>query len=117
MSSFVVEDGLVTAGTDADGVKLMTYAYDAVRNLIAVTDSEGRVTRYGYDVMGNQIETITPLGHRSTTTYDQDGNVTSETDANGGLTTYRYDQVGRCRSPAPTPRGQRRPRPMTKQVA
>ena len=51
------------------------YGYDAVGNLVTVTDALGRVTQYRYDALNRRTDTIDAAGARSTTQYDADGNV------------------------------------------
>jgi RHS repeat-associated protein len=106
-----------SADTDANGNT--TYRqYDAMGNLLAVTDCLGQVTSYTYetnfnrvtsitdpnnflttnlyDVDGNWIMEIDPMGFTREWTYDYHGNVLTETDKNGNITRHFYDEFGNC---------------------
>jgi len=72
-----------------------TVSYDnfnSAKNLLFTdkTDVNGFLTRSGYDVMGNLVEHLDPLGNL--TKYTRTSNLlTKITDANGNDTTYTYD--------------------------
>ena len=71
------------------------YAYDSSGNIKSVTDANGNITRYEYDIF-NRLTTVIQPGNITTTyTYDQQGNLSSVTDAEGHLTLYVYDDMGR----------------------
>lgn len=74
---------------------LVTYRYDAVGNLTAVTDGNGSTTCYEYDKAGNVIKTLDPLGNQNRYTYDEAGNLSESTDENGNTTEYDYDALNR----------------------
>ncbi|MHC0433830.1 RHS repeat-associated core domain-containing protein [Streptomyces sp. O3] len=103
-TSYTYDDGdrLLTR-TDAKGRKF-TRTYDAVGNLLTVTDAAGGTTSYIYDAANRLTEVKDPAGNTITQTYDAMGRLTSRTDAAGGKTTYRYDKAGRVTSMTP-PRG------------
>ena len=88
--------------------------YDALGRRVAMTDQEGRITRYRYDALGRLIEVRQYLdqalaaddtdlelpasnsGVVSTRySYDESGNLTTQTDALGRTTTYETDTLGR----------------------
>ena len=78
--------------------------YDAVGNVVAVTDQLGNTTNYVYDERGRLLEEILPdpiAGdgdfERSTTSYsyDENGNLTSFVDAENNETQYEYDSHNR----------------------
>jgi RHS repeat-associated protein len=48
----------------------ITWEYDAVGQLVAVTDPNGQRTAYDYDGNGNRTKTTDPDGNVATTTYD-----------------------------------------------
>lgn len=89
-----VENGLLTATVDPDGVAML-YSYDAERRVTTSTDGLGGVTTQTYDSAGRPATTTTPLGLTTTYTYDAEGRVLEVTDAEGASTTYGYDESGR----------------------
>lgn len=80
--------------TDALGYTV-GYAYDNNDNPIAVTNQNGFVTRYNYDVQNRLSLTTDALSCVSSRTYDSVGNVLTDTDANGNTTAYSYDALNR----------------------
>ena len=58
----------------------MTDTYDARNRLLTQTDATGGETQYAYDLAGNRIRVIDPLGHETDTTFDAQNRVTSITD-------------------------------------
>jgi RHS repeat-associated protein len=92
-----VTGGLLTSTADADGV-VLTYGYDARRNLTSVTDAAGKVTAYAYDAAGNPLTTTSPLGHVTTFGWDAMRRPTSLADAAGGQVTMTYSAAGRLAS-------------------
>ena len=79
------------AGEDS----LVTYRYDAVGSLTAVTDGNGSTTSYEYDKAGNVTRTLDPLGNQKQYAYDDAGNLSESTDENGNTTEYDYDALNR----------------------
>ncbi len=91
--------------------------YDAMGNVVKVTDANGNVTWSYYDKLGRKTTQIDALNYRTDWTYDADGNVLSEKRyANAGTTptgvttppsaptadatndrttTFTYDKMGR----------------------
>ena len=69
--------------------------YDAVGNLLSLTDPLDRTTSYTYDKLNRQITTTDPLNNTTTTTYDADGNVSTVTDALHNTTSYTYYVLNR----------------------
>ncbi|WP_285106190.1 polymorphic toxin-type HINT domain-containing protein [Promicromonospora sp. MEB111] len=88
-----------------------TYAYTDDGLLASVTEPRGNVegadkarftTRYEYDLAGNRVREIDPLGNTTSTTYDANSRPTEVTDARGGTTYVAYrddDQVSHVRQP------------------
>ncbi|MBE1875860.1 polymorphic toxin-type HINT domain-containing protein [Myceligenerans pegani] len=88
-----------------------TYEYTDDGLLAAVTEPRGNVegadkarftTRYEYDLAGNRIREIDPLGNTTSTRYDANNRPTKITDARGGTTYVSYrddDQVSHVRQP------------------
>ncbi|MBO3089224.1 beta-1,3-glucanase family protein [Cellulomonas dongxiuzhuiae] len=73
-----------TVGADVDGPRLE-----------ALTDADGRTSRYGYDEHGNVASMTTPSGAVTTYARDDAGRVTSATAPDGGITRLEYDDAGR----------------------
>jgi RHS repeat-associated protein len=73
----------------------ISYGYDAVGNLVSVTDPLGNVSTYGYD-KANRLEVATDaLSHSTRNEYDGVGNRVASVDARGNRTEYEYDELNR----------------------
>ena len=102
---------------DADTAAAETVmAYDALGNVISITDPEGGLTRFtGHDIMGNVLtkedargklwqyvfdaagrlkEAIDPLDQNTQIFYDKKGNKVREVDPQNRETLFEYDQHG-----------------------
>jgi RHS repeat-associated protein len=95
-------DGRVTAKKAETGTGTFdtSYVLDALGNPLSVTDADGNVTAYGYDLRGKRTsETRYLSGGTVPVTvsyaYDDRGNLVSVTDASGRLTAYSYDAGNR----------------------
>ncbi|MFO1434846.1 MAG: RHS repeat-associated core domain-containing protein [Gammaproteobacteria bacterium] len=105
----------VSVAKDRNG-KLTRYAYDAVRNLVSVTDPLNQVVQYTYfenrlpktvkdarnnvtswtrDIQGRVLSESSPDRGATTYTYDVVGNLATTTDARGNTTTYTRDKLRR----------------------
>ena len=76
-----------------DFTTTLTYdEYDATTGLTftKTTDPNGRVTKQGYDALGNLVKTVDALQNATTYTY-QYNLLKSITDANDNTTSYAYD--------------------------
>lgn len=71
------------------------FRYDALDNLIEVTDPKGLTTRYARNGFGEVVQQTSPDTGVTTFTYDNAGNVQTRTDARGVTATYAYDALGR----------------------
>jgi RHS repeat-associated protein len=113
--------GNETSGTDAAG-KTTALVYDAANRITALTDSGGnvfsigysdqgdgqkiatrtdpfgKVTKLGYDSVGNLITTTFVDGVVQSKTYDANDRLITTTDGNGFTTTFNYDALGRLTS-------------------
>lgn len=69
------------------------YSYDAHSRLISVETPIG-TTRYGYDALDNLIGITNAEGHTSTFAYDTRSRLVRERDAEGFTTHYEYDNNG-----------------------
>jgi RHS repeat-associated protein len=72
-----------------------TTQYDAVGQVLQVTDARGNKTTYTYDGAGRRTAVTDALNHVTTSTYDAAGNQLSMLDANGNTMQYEYDGVNR----------------------
>ncbi len=80
-----------------DATKITSYTYTADGKLSTVTDRNGAVTVYVYDIHGNLLSKTVTQGTTSqaiTYTYDSNGNVLTMTDGTG-TTTRTYDAWNR----------------------
>lgn len=80
-------------------------AYDAVGNLLSVTDGSG-TTRYTYDAADRLTEVHSSDGSTTGYAYDGVGSLLTRTDARGGITRYAYDQANQLVEQT-SPTGQR----------
>jgi RHS repeat-associated protein len=73
-----------------------TYSYDNMSNFVYtnITDSNGKVTRQGYDALGRLAAFTDALNVTAAYLYTQDL-LNAFTDANGNLTYYSYDSLKR----------------------
>jgi RHS repeat-associated protein len=107
--TLVIENLVLGAGEEWDGVAPAScppaslpdenvctqYEYDAVGNLLAVTDPLGRTVTMGYDALDRPLQIIDPLGDVTSFTYDVAGNRASITNANQQTVQYSYDLLNR----------------------
>ncbi len=77
--------------TDSNGL-VTTFAYDNVGNMTSRTDPAGGTTEYAYDNLNRLVRVTDPLGAVSRYAYDGNGNRTSSTDGNGNTTTFAYTE-------------------------
>ena len=85
-----------TVGAQSEEEKAVTlYSYDGGKNLRTVTDPEGHVTTYNYDLLNRRTNQIDALSNVTTWTFDAVGNRLTETRADNSVTTYQYDQMNR----------------------
>ena len=86
----------------SEGFATTSYAYDAVGNVVSVTDPFGAVTKYAYDGAHRCTEIINPDGSRVSYAYDGAGEVASMHVAKPGEHLGRLacewvrDRAGRC---------------------
>ena len=85
--------------TDPDG-QVWKYTYDIYGNRIKAIDPLGNTTTYAYDVVGRMTGSVSPLGnvtggnpalYTTSYTFDGFGDVLTVTDPLGNVTTYTYD--------------------------
>ena len=86
----------------SEGFATTSYAYDAVGNVVSVTDPFGAVTKYAYDGAHRCTEVMNPDGSRVSYVYDSAGEVASMHVAKPGERLGRLacewvrDRAGRC---------------------
>jgi YD repeat-containing protein len=72
------------------------YSYDVAGNQTAITDARGYVTHFQYDASDRLAATIDALGGWSTTTFNAVGQAVIVTNALGHAAFTRYDKRGRA---------------------
>jgi len=94
VTAFAVENGLVTAIVDPDGVRLR-FEHDTDGALVAAVDGDGNATRLERDVAGRVIATISSLGRRTELDYDDHGRIVERREPTGGAWRYEHTIGGR----------------------
>lgn len=84
-----------TLGAGTAEAATTSYAYDAVGNLIRVTDPLGHVTTHAYDKRNRRISTTDALGNKTAWAYDAVGNMLTVTRPYSTVTTNVYDSMNR----------------------
>ena len=69
--------------------------FDLAGNEVARIDPLGNTTAMTYDARQRLVSTVNPLGHAESRTYDARGRLATIVDANGGTTSHSYDALGR----------------------
>lgn len=81
---------------DVGGIEAeVQYRYDALDNLVEVTDPKGLKTHYARNAFGEVVTQTSPDTGVTTMTYDSAGNMATRTDARGVTATYQYDALNR----------------------
>ena len=83
--------GLDVAGTGF----LSAYQYDALDNLLTVSQSGIANRTFTYDFLSRLLTASNPESGSMTYAYDADGNVLTKTDARNITTTFAYDSLNR----------------------
>lgn len=91
--TLLVKNGRDDATTHVFSVN--AYAYDPFGNLAQVTDPDGNVTGFTYDLRGRKTAMSDPDQGSWTYGYDVLGHLVRQTDALGQVTTLEYDLLGR----------------------
>ena len=80
----------------SDGTDTTTFEYDAIDQLVRVTDPAGRTLEYSYDVGGRRSQMVNQDGFTVNYSYDPAGRLEILTDDAGSpFVTYSYDAAGR----------------------
>jgi RHS repeat-associated protein len=84
---------------NSSGTITTRFTYNAINELLTVTDPKGNQTLSVYDIAGRRISVKQPDAGLTEFTYDAAGNLTSKITANlrkqvpnGGAITYKYDR-------------------------
>jgi RHS repeat-associated protein len=72
-----------------------TYTYTPGQKLATITDANGDVWSYTYDLLGDELTETDPDSGTTTNTYDAAQRVITVTDARGKTIAYTYDKDGR----------------------
>lgn len=81
---------------DVGGIEAeVQYRYDALDNLVEVTDPKGLKTQYARNAFGEVVTQISPDTGVTTMTYDAAGNMATRTDARSITATYQHDALNR----------------------
>jgi len=72
-----------------------TYVYDALGNLLKITDDQGNNTNIFYDTMGRKRVMKDPDSGDWNYSYDTVGNLTQQTDANNQRISFQHDDLHR----------------------
>jgi len=83
---------------DETGLSVLTgYVYDALDNLVKVTDPRKLDTTFTYNAFGEITQEVSKDRGTTTYAYDSAGNLKARTDARGAsaATTYEYDALNR----------------------
>ena len=78
-----------------DGTQMIERTYDVVGNLVAQVDPLGGATLYAYDAANRLTETTFPDGSKEQRTYDLAGRLVGFKDRLGRTTSYHYDATDR----------------------
>jgi len=91
--------GQIVAETDENG-RRSQFSYDAAGNLVRFTDPMGSLTEFGYDALGRLVYETMPRGNihseasRTIYEYDALGRVTAVTDALGNRMSFTHNALG-----------------------
>jgi len=88
------ETSTITEGYGTADAATTTYGYDAVGNVIGVTDPRGETTIIDYDARNRKVAAQDPAGNDSFFYYDDNDDLT-ETTTPDGNTFNVYDVMGR----------------------
>jgi YD repeat-containing protein len=69
--------------------------YDAIGNVLSITDASGNTTRYVYDALNRKTAETNALNLSRTFAYDAVGSLVKNVDRNGRVRTFNYDAIGR----------------------
>lgn len=74
--------------------QIRAYSYDALGNVLTMTDPMGGTYTYTYDGKGNVLSVTDPEGISTKQTWNEKNKLLSQTNGAGETTTYDYDAKG-----------------------
>lgn len=90
---------LVRTLQDVGGIEAETkFEYNALDQLIKVTDPKGLETNYTYNALDDLLQLDSPDTGTTTYSYDSAGNRIGQVDARGQASSYTYDALNRLTS-------------------
>ncbi|MDP9372012.1 MAG: DNRLRE domain-containing protein [Chloroflexota bacterium] len=92
-----VPNGTLDSITDTQG-RVTTFGYNASGYITAMTDPAGRQYQYGYDANNDLVSYTDPAGKVTQFAYDGAHNLVEITDPNGHRTRLAYDSADRVTS-------------------
>jgi RHS repeat-associated protein len=84
-------DGSGNVTTEQLPIGTVRHSYASNGDRLSSTDPNGKTSRFEYDAMGNLVALTNPLGIRLETPRDARGRITAQIDGNGNTTTFAYD--------------------------
>ncbi len=97
-----IEHGPVNVDAEGPDDLITQYQYDAAGRKVLITDAENKQTKYGYNLLGQQVQQIeafgTSLARITDSVYDRLGRLTELKAYDGAQvqsTKYEYDLAGR----------------------
>ncbi|WP_017588727.1 RHS repeat-associated core domain-containing protein [Nocardiopsis ganjiahuensis] len=82
-------------GTPEGDYDAIAYTYAKNDQLATVTDPEGNVWQYTYDMRGRLVRTDDPISGATTMGYNELDQLVTTSDARGQTLAYGYDEIGR----------------------
>ncbi|MBK8971835.1 MAG: RHS repeat protein [Hahellaceae bacterium] len=82
--------------TDAEG-HITRYRYNVLGQVTSLTDARGGVWKLTYDNAGNPLSQTDPLNRTQATEYDGLGRQSKATQPNGAVISWQYDAEGRVK--------------------
>lgn len=80
---------------DAGNWTATFYEHDIKGNLVSVTDSDGGVSAFRYDLLGRRLMTSSPVSGLSVFVFDAGGNQVEKIDAAGRKVQFEFDKLDR----------------------
>ncbi|TFH43717.1 MAG: hypothetical protein E4G96_00455, partial [Chrysiogenales bacterium] len=86
--------GRVVEKLEPNNVRIL-YTYNNLGLISSLRNTDGLITRVGYDSLGRKRSVDDPNSGTSLYEYDDVGRLISSRDAKGNIVSYRYDEIGR----------------------
>ncbi|MFH1673857.1 MAG: hypothetical protein ABIF87_10605 [Pseudomonadota bacterium] len=84
---------LIDSITDRSG-RTTNFVYDALKQLVEITNPEQGATKYAYDPNGNLTQLIDPNKNITIFDYDLENRLSEKTFADGNYISFAYDKNG-----------------------